>query len=413
MTERSAFGYTAFWLLLGLLIASLLSGCMVFQVQSVIPPAIITSVPTSVQTLQPLQRTPTPSPPLKTPTPTVTATPTLMTTLMPAEGLIAFNLSGSDQEGIYVVDVQLKNHRAVITGNEIYSNPVWTQDGKTIYFLSDLRSVSGILKVFSIGIDGSDLKRLTIDKFYDSNLALSPDGRRLAYISGRPNGDSIQRDIYELFTQNGAELPQLTNDPLYETTLSWSPDGKMIAYIVQREGTLKFGDLYVMAADGSDKLRLTKGLVLLDTPSWSPDGSKLVVAMERNGNQDLYLINVDGSGITRLTATDIREARPVWSPNSQMIIYEAIDENGVRNIFRINSYGGGVLQLTDEQQHAEDVAYQSIWSPNGDHIAYVTQSSYGQAELYIMNVDGTGKTKLVGNLGQTIDGLEWVIPLTP
>jgi len=332
---------------------------------------------------------------------------------MPAKGWIAFNVSGSDQEGIYAIDSQGFNMRTVITGNEIYANPVWSPDGKTIYFLSDLRSVSGILEIYSIGIDGKELKRLTFDQLYDFNLALSPDGRKLAYISGHPKDDSIQRDIYVINPQNGAALPQITNDPLYETSFSWSPDGQLVAFVVQRPGTLKFGDLYVAAADGGNKLRLTKGLVLLDTPSWSPDSSQLVVAIERNGNQDLYLINADGSGITRLTATDSREVRPVWSPNSQEIMYETTDENEVRNIFRINSSGNGVMQLTEEKQHPADVSYQPIWSPDGDHIAYVMQNAEDQANLYIMNVDGSGKTVLVGDLGQTIDDLDWVIPTTP
>lgn len=332
---------------------------------------------------------------------------------MPVRGWIAFNVSGSDQEGIYAIDAQGFNMRTVITGNEIYADPVWSHDGKTIFFLSDLHSVSGILEIYSIGIDGQDLKRLTFDQLYDFNLALSPDGRKMAYISGHPKDDSIQRDIYAITPQNGAVLPQITNDPLYETSFSWSPDGKMIAFIVQRAGTMKFGDLYVADADGSNKLRLTKGLVLLDTPSWSPDSSQLVVAIERNGNQDLYLVNVDGSENTRLTATDSREARPVWSPNSQEILYEATDENGVRNIFRINSSGNGLIQLTDEKQHPEDVSYQPIWSPGGGHIAYVIQNADEQANLYIMNVDGSGKTVLVGDLGQTIDDLDWVIPSPP
>ena len=413
-TEQSAFQRAAIRMVSGLLIASLLGGCMVFQVQSAVPPVIISTAPISIQTQQSTRRTPPALPASITPTAPNTTTPTPVTTLMPSDGWIAFNVSGSDQEGIYAIDAQGGNFHSVIIGNEIYANPVWSPDGKTIYFLSDLRSsAGGILEIYSIGADGNDLRRLTFDQYYDLSLTVSPSGRKLAYISGHPKEESIQRDIYEILTQNGAELPQLTNDTLYETTLSWSPDGQKIAFISQRDGTLKFGDLYVMSADGSNKQRLTKGLVLLDKPSWSPDGSQIVVAMERNGNQDLYLIKADGSGITRLTATDTREVHPLWSPANQQILYEAMDENGVRNIFRIYSNGYGVMQLTDEAQHQEDVSYQPTWSPNGDQIAYVTQSAVGQADLYIMNADGTGKTRLVGNLGQTIDDLDWVIPTNP
>ena len=413
-TGQSAFQHAAIWMVSVLLIASLLSGCMVFQVQSAVPPAIVTLAPTAIQTLQSSRRTPPALAASITPTATNTATPTPITTLIPSDGWIAFNVSGSDQEGIYAIDAQGGNFHSVISGNEIYANPVWSQDGKTIYFLSDLRSsVGGILEIYSIGVDGNDLKRLTFDQYYDLSLTLSPSGRKLAYISGHPKEETIQRDIYEILTQNGAELPQLTNDTLYETTLSWSPDGQKIAFISQRDGTLKFGDLYVMSADGSNKQRLTNGLVLLDKPSWSPDGSQIVVAMERNGNQDLYLVKADGSGITRLTATDTREVRPIWSPVNQQILYEAIDENGMRNVFRIYSNGYGVMQLTDEALHPQDVSYQSIWSPKGDHIAYITQNAMGQADLYLMNADGTGKTRLVGNLGQTIDDLDWVIPIAP
>lgn len=401
------------WIFLGWIIASILSACGLPQAQPAIPPTVQTEVPTASKFSRSTERT---SPSIQaswTPTPKKTVTPTAMKILTPSDGWIAFNVSGSDHEGIYTVDAQGINLHAIITGNEIYTNPVWSQDGKTIYFLSDLRSVSGILEIYRIGVENNELRRLTFDQYYDSNLALAPDGRKLAYISGHPHGDSIQRDIYEILTQNGAALPQLTNDPLYELTLSWSPDGKMIAFLVLRENTLKFGDLYVMAVDGSNPQHLTSGLVLLSTPSWSPDGSQIVISMERNGNADLFLVNVDGSGMTRFTATGTQESHPVWSPHSQLILYEAADADGSLNIYRINSSGQEVMQLTDEPRHANDISYQSIWSPDGQHIAYVTQSERGQAELYIMNADGTGKTLLVGNLGKTIDDLNWVIPNEP
>jgi len=75
----------------------------------------------------------------------------------------------------------------------------------------------------------------------------------------------------------------------------WSPDGTRIAYI---SGTSPNDfDLWVMNADGSHPVRLTQHSSNQGDPNWSPDGHWIAFDMER----DIYVIGADGSNMVRIT----------------------------------------------------------------------------------------------------------------
>jgi Tol biopolymer transport system component len=80
---------------------------------------------------------------------------------------------------------------------------------------------------------------------------------------------------------------------------AWSPDGSLIAFDVQSVG----GDMEiaVMNADGSGVTSLTAGPGANYLPSWSPDGSRIAFVSGRDGNDEIYVMNADGTDQVRLT----------------------------------------------------------------------------------------------------------------
>jgi TolB protein len=60
-------------------------------------------------------------------------------------------------------------------------------------------------------------------------------------------------------------------------------------------------DLYRMNADGTEVVRLSRGLDVWSQPSWSPDGRRVLVSASATGIMEVYTVSTDGTGQTRLT----------------------------------------------------------------------------------------------------------------
>ena len=96
---------------------------------------------------------------------------------------------------------------------------------------------------------------------------------------------------------------------------AWSPDGRRIAFASGRDGNF---EIYVINADGSRQRRLTRNTGRDVGPVWSPDGRR--IAFE--SNWQVYVMNADGSGQRRLTRNAARNFAPAWSPDGQRITFE-------------------------------------------------------------------------------------------
>jgi TolB protein len=122
-------------------------------------------------------------------------------------------------------------------------------------------------------------------------LSLSPDGARLAFA-----GISLDSQIWSVDV-NAAGLPsteprQLTRDTSRRNSLAAiSPDGRRIAYMSTRQGELP--NVWVMNADGTNPIQLTGDESAEHKPNWFPDSARVGYLTKGRGVDGLYSIDVN------------------------------------------------------------------------------------------------------------------------
>ena len=91
------------------------------------------------------------------------------------------------------------------------------------------------------------------------------------------------------------QLPPPQSPPLVGArSLALSPDGRRLAFCYQ-------GDIWVVPSAGGKATPLTNHVEMDDNPVWSPDGQYVAFASNRSGNWDVYVVPADGGPTKRLT----------------------------------------------------------------------------------------------------------------
>ncbi len=200
-----------------------------------------------------------------------------------------------------------------IVGTGSCAMPAWAPDGGRLLFHArrkdDKQKGFAMRNVWSIGADGAGEKKLTGGTKDEYHASLSPDGKKLLFVS-ELNGS---RDIW-LADADGQNPVPLTDDPGTEDQPAWSPDGRQIAYAAFPKEGGSF-DIWLVNADGSGRRRLTTTPANELFPAWHPDGAHLVYVTDASGNFDLYQIDVRDGRTTPLVVSPDHEARPAFSPD--------------------------------------------------------------------------------------------------
>lgn len=241
------------------------------------------------------------------------------------------------------------------------------------------------------------------------SLIWSPDGTKIAFANNRPGDfEVVNRDIVlgarEIWVMNadGSNRVNLTNHDEDDILPRWSPDGMKIAFQSKRNGEW---EIWVMNADGSDSRRLGVG----GRAKWSPDGSKILfdVARPDPWQHDPFIMNDDGSGRRKLGDLANQTTFSVsWSPDgTRVMLHGIVDDNGLNKIYVVNVDGSDLLSITKDFTPAKGFRYMfpGTWSPDGRQIAFSTHvNDWGRggpvnSDIFVINTDGTHPVNLTNH----------------
>jgi TolB protein len=273
-----------------------------------------------------------------------------------------------------------------------------------IVFNSDRDRTPGTgYDIYSMMPDGSNVTRLTAS--FDNEMpALSPDGKRIAFMSNRDNG---AYDIY-VMNSDGTGVKRLAPSTAWNYKPTWSADGSKIVFTSTRDaadpndrGTGASWEVYTVTSDGLTLTRVTNNSVGEFDPQLSPDGTRIVFASDRDHDsfwiRDLYVMNVDGTNVHRLTSQTGQLENPSFDPTGARIVYDIQSAGGVGGIFVLNGHATTQLRV-----NSGSTEFAPAWSPDGKQIAFTHHVSGGDGNILKMDADGSNVKYLTRSQGNSL-----------
>ena len=171
-----------------------------------------------------------------------------------------------------------------------------------------------------------------------------------------------------------------------------------IAFVSTRDGN---PEIYLMDADGNNRIRLTNHWEEDFQPSWSPDGSRIAFVSNRNGGKyQIYVMDSNGKNVRKLTA-GISDRNPAWSPDGQKIAFHGIGDKEIGRENRKAKIYAVAPDGTNLQKLAGDIPSTDLdpaWSPDSQRIAFKSYREDWTGEIYVMDADGKNQKRLTHDM---------------
>jgi Tol biopolymer transport system component/C-terminal processing protease CtpA/Prc len=212
-----------------------------------------------------------------------------------------------------------------------------------------------------------------------SELVLSPDGRKVAFVA--------RGILFAASAKDSGDATRVTTVPGIVSQPAWAPDSRRVAYAAAREGAQRIY-LYDFAANRETAVTTSAGTDI--SPVFSPDGSQLAFLRDRRELRVLTLAtNAERVLASGAFADAIDRPSPVWAPDGKWIALFAIGSKSFTNVNLVPvTEGPGTLRPISALANA--FANTIAWSPDGRTIFFDTRQRTEQGQL--ARVDLTRRT---------------------
>jgi len=271
-----------------------------------------------------------------------------------------------------------------------YYNPAWAPDASTIAFESNRE---GKFAIYTVGRDGSGLRRLTTPDADAEQPSWSPDGHRIVF-SWDKNG---LRQLY-LMNRDGTDPRPIPNTPLgfYAT---FSPDGKTILFGAQDKPRSPHYRILVVRPDGSGLRELGDSAKSNEGPRWSRDGKHVIYTevplLERLPNEAPkdFVKRRDAQQRTFSIAPDNTEKQPISQDEAHRLASDPeLSSDGKWRAFTSGHADSAGVFVTDVMLHQTRRVVAAAQPPTAlDDVAKAMGGKERVLAVRTLIVEGTGE----------------------
>jgi Tol biopolymer transport system component len=300
--------------------------------------------------------------------------------LSPDGRMVAFVSDAGGTPQVWIKNVATGDPVQITFGEVPAVRPRWSAQGDRIVYS---RSGGGIWSVPPLG---GEPRQIVKDGW---NADVSSDGRRLVF--------ERAGQIF-IAGADGAGVSQLPRFPrrlIEHYGDSWptfSPDGTSIAVFLGEQG--RYGDYWIVPADGNEPRRITSDLHEGGAPTWTPDGESLVVSSARSGSVNLWRVPIAGGPPEALTTGPGEDIDPVVSHDGRTLLFANVKRTWA---LVLQDMRGGTRRTLLEKR--TPLAYPR-YSPDGGRIALMGRNSRGEMHLFVMDADGSNFTAVTDGPGE-------------
>jgi len=241
--------------------------------------------------------------------------------------------------------VNAVTHAAQRAG-ELPGNPtgiVWAVPGKSL-FLS--RTNEGVTNIWEYNLSVSGFRQVTFGAGPDLSPMPDPAGKGIYFVNGKRTG------ALAVYRTSKKQYVDLTTEDATQPVLS--PDGRRLAYVsLSRDGQQ---ELWVSDIDGNNRVKLTTGISLL-TLAFSHDSSQFAFTDVEAGTRRVYLAKSDGSGARQIRWSGSDVAWATWAPDGRNFFLSGNEKDLTKETtWRMSGDGSNAEILAEDCGYAMDIS---------------------------------------------------------
>ncbi|MGH9768921.1 MAG: protein kinase domain-containing protein [Blastocatellia bacterium] len=275
---------------------------------------------------------------------------------------------------LYAFSLATGETREIDAGRDAVQ-PRWSPNRLRIAFWGKDRSAQR--DIWTVSPRGGDPVQVTHDADFDWNPVWSPDGKFIYFISNRKGAPSLWRVAMDEASGRAMGEPEPIIGPLAQSwQLNISRDGRRLVYVEklirERIHAVNFDPVKYETA--GQAIPILEGSKRSSSPDVSPDGQWLTYYSRGETNEDIFVVRTDGTAQSQLTNDSFNDRLPRWSPDGKRIVYYS-NASGKYEIWTINQDGSERRQISfnNGQQPSFNSGTSLVYpvlSPDGRWISY-------------------------------------------
>ncbi len=306
---------------------------------------------------------------------------------------------------LWVMDNDGRSRQRIVSDNDAWlRTPAWSPDGTRIAYGRTSESNGSLFShIWTVDADGTDRTRVSRGDVYDSWPSWSPLGDRITFQrysgDGRDEGGDVVNPEQNIFVANAAggdEMVLTERTGRWESTPAWSPDGSRIAY-------LSGGAVWLIDPDGADAPWVVAGALWDGGLSWSPDGTRIAFVRPDGDGSSIVIADINGLNAETITGSDELDTAPRWSPDGQRILFTRSLAGDRQQLHVVGASGVGVPVPVD----CRPVGPASHWNTAGFPLHPDLVRANGTVRIAVLFMDFPDAEAAHTTQAEAMLGLPW------